>query len=241
MRLRFLRAGLLLVPVLCGSTALADDFPPSSVPVGWLDDDPRDDYDRGPEAADRARERRLRARERARADASEDAWYDSLGGHVGVDALALRFADDGGDTAFRGEVDADAEPVGLRLRVGIGIEEFLDVEFHGVLARDGGGDGDDRLDVGVLGAYLKLKLPIGDYIRLTGLGGVAGAGFETSDTGDDRVISDEERTSLSYGAGLEVALGRRTDLVADWTRYLVEDGDERALDAFGVGIRIGYR
>ena len=240
MRVPDLRTALPLVPLtllltLGPAVAQADGFPRLSAADGWLDDGYH-----GPEAAEERRLDRMRARERDRRASVEDDWYDSLGGHLGVDALALRFADDDGDTAFRnGAGDADAEPVGLRVRVGVGLEDFLDVELHGALARDGGGDDQDQLDVGLLGAYLKLKLPIGDYIRLAALGGVAGVGFERTDPGGR--VTDDERTSLSYGAGLEVALGRRTDLVANWTRYLTEDGDERALDAFGAGIRIDIR
>ena len=240
MRIRDLRAALPLLPLtllltICSPAAHADDFLRLPAADGWLDDGYH-----GPGAAEERRLDRMRARERDRRALAEDDWYDSLGGHLGVDALALRFADDDGDTAFRRDRagDADAEPVGLRVRVGVGLEDFLDVELHGALARDGGGD-DVQLDVGLLGAYLKLKLPIGDYIRLAALGGVAGVGFERTDP--DGRVTDDERTSLSYGAGLEVALGRRTDLVANWTRYLTEDGDERALDAFGAGIRIAIR
>ena len=246
MRFRDLRTALLLVPLLCWSAARADDSR-LAASDGWLDDgwperrvDPFDGADPyGPDAADGRRLDRARARERLRREGAGDAWYDALGGHVGVDAIAARFADEDGDTAFRGDGGDGGEPVGLRLRLGVAVEDFLDVELQGALARDGGGGDEPRLDLAVLGAYLKLKLPIGDYIRLVGLGGVAGVGLELTDPGGR--VREDERTSLSYGAGLEVALGRRTDLVADWTRYLTEDGDERALDAFGAGIRIRYR
>ncbi len=210
---------------------------------GWLDPE-GDTYRAALGDPDERREYRFRERERLRREAADDAWYDGLGGHVGVDALSFGF-ESSDDSVRRPDVPGghfadgeEIEPVGVRLRIGGAIEDFLDAELHGALARDDGGR-DERLDLGLIGAYLKLKLPVGDYISLTALGGVTGVRFERSV--DDRVLAEDDRSSLSYGAGIELALGQRTDIVASWTRYLVEDGDDPALDALGAGIRIAFR
>lgn len=132
----------------------------------------------------------------------------------------------GGDAMFW-QLDRDNGPdrdsVGLRLRGGVQLNDYLALEGH---LGGGGSDGGAELDY-LVGGYAKGILPLADEVRLYGL-----AGFTEVDFDIDRA------SGFSYGAGAEVDLTQQLSLGADYVRYL--DKSRYNFDAASVGLRYRF-
>ena len=141
---------------------------------------------------------------------------------------------DGTSISLEGENEEDINPVGVRLRMGMRMNEWLDFEAH-----FGGGEDDsinsfDELRVVYLGLFLKGYLPIGQRSNLYVLAG--GTGVELTQTIGRREFS-VERNGFSYGVGLETRLSKYWDLSADYIRYTLDNESFSEMSAINLGLK----
>ena len=144
---------------------------------------------------------------------------------------------DGSSLSVSSTEEEDANPRGLRLRLGTRISEGFDLELH-----FGGGSDDttqayDELGIGYLGGYLKGYLPIGQRSALFAL--VGGAAVEFTQQLPSGSFSDE-RMGFSYGIGLETQVSRWLDLSADVVRYTLSEDDFSEVSAVNLGLKLYF-
>ena len=141
---------------------------------------------------------------------------------------------DGSSISLEGDNEEDINPVGVRLRMGTRLSEWLDFEAH-----LGGGEDNstrlfDELQVIYVGLYLKGHLPIGQRSNLYVLAG--GAGLDLTQTIGRREFT-ADRSGFSYGFGLETRLSKYWDLSADYIRYTLDDESFSEVSAISLGLK----
>ena len=163
--------------------------------------------------------------------------YGGFGGYggawVGVDGISFR-VDDESSVGFDDEI---IRPRGVRFRGGLNFNRFVGVELHGAFGRDNSVQSFDSLDTSVGASFVRGTLPLGRFVRVNGLLGVAGVrlrqrvdGFEFRD----------DRGSFAFGVSMDVRVGRATSLSGGWTRYASDRGGFDDVSAFALGIRVGF-
>ncbi|HEX5094158.1 MAG TPA: porin family protein [Burkholderiales bacterium] len=139
------------------------------------------------------------------------------GTYAGVSYASVHYTQDGFPSA---------DPSAAAFKLGRRLNPFLAIE-----ARAGFGVGDDTVtylgspvDVSIdhyFGLYAKGILPLGDAFSVYGVAGVVGGRVIADGFGYRATRSD---TGLSYGAGIDIALGRRWGLNFEWAE-LFKDSD----------------
>lgn len=148
--------------------------------------------------------------------------------YIGIDGSVLSFDDDLGD---------NENLAGARLRLGIQLNNWFDLE-----AQVGGGEDDSRrtfnpLSVTYFGVYLKGYLPIGQRISLFALAG--GGAVELTQTIGRREFSDDGG-GFSYGFGLETQLSEYWDLTADYMRYTLNNDNLSDISTVNLGLKFYF-
>lgn len=146
-------------------------------------------------------------------------------GYIGVDGTSL---------ALDNQLDKDLNPRGMRLRLGMRLDDVFDAEFHLGGGSDRHTEAFDDFSTSYMGGFLKAYLPVGRRSALFGLAGVSGV--EISQTINGSEFSDS-RSGFSYGFGLETELSKRLDLSADYVRYVGDEGEFSDISAFSFGVK----
>lgn len=147
------------------------------------------------------------------------------------------FALEGTSVSLHDNSDDEFNPTGMRFRLGTPIGENLDVEAHvGFGGADLVSEG-DTFATAFAGIYLKGYLPLGYNSAFYALGGYSGLSLMQSVGG--REFTDE-KYGFSYGAGLETKISERTDLTADYIRYVRDEGVFEDISAVSFGIKFYF-
>lgn len=146
-------------------------------------------------------------------------------GYIGLDGTSL---------ALDTELNEELNPRGVRLRLGMRLDDLFDVEVHLGGATDLHTTAFDQFSTGYAGAFLKAYLPVGQRSALFALAGASGVEITQRINGRD--FSDS-RTGFSYGIGLETQLSEALDLSADYVRYLGGDGEFSEISAVSLGVK----
>ncbi len=156
-----------------------------------------------------------------------------LPGWIGFDGLALSVGDrhDDFDNGNR------ATPRGFRVRAGSDLSRRLGVEVHAGYGRDTTNDTFDSVDTWVLGAFVRVGIPLGRAVQLNGLMGFGSAGV--TQRIDDTELSDES-SGLAFGVSMDVRLAPRTSLSGGWTRYASGEDAFAAVSGWSLGIKVGF-
>lgn len=127
---------------------------------------------------------------------------------------------------------------GAIVRVGYDLGRYLSVE-----GRLGAGDNSSwdaanvRMEAQrVSGIYARAILPV-DRVNLYVIGGYASVKAKAEEAGVGSV--DKSLDSTSYGVGIELSVGRRAAVVAEYMRYLSEkswEGEKFDVNALGFGL-----
>jgi outer membrane immunogenic protein len=152
------------------------------------------------------------------------------GTYAGVSFASIHYTQDGFPSA---------DPAAVAFKLGRRLDRFLAVE-----ARAGFGVGDDTVtylgspvDVSIdyyFGLYAKGILPLGEAFSVYGVLGVVGGRVIADGFGYRAARSD---TGFSYGAGVDLALGRSWGLNFEWAE-LFKDSDFKVQGtSFGVTYR----
>ena len=157
------------------------------------------------------------------------AWAQE-GTYAGVSYASIHYTQDGFPSA---------DPNAVAFKLGWRANRFAAVE-----ARAGFGVGDDTVtylgspvDVSIdhyFGVYGKGILPFSDWFSVYGLLGVVG-GRVTADGFGYRANSSD--TGVSYGAGLDLGLGRHWGLNFEWAQLFKDTGFKVQGTSFGVTYR----
>jgi len=157
------------------------------------------------------------------------AWAQE-GTYAGVSYASIHYTQDGFPSA---------DPNAVAFKLGWRANRFAAVE-----ARAGFGVGDDTVtylgnpvDVAIthyFGVYAKGILPLADWFSVYGVLGVIG-GRVTADGFGYRVDSSD--TSVSYGAGIDFALGRHWGMTFEWAELFKDTGFKVQGTSFGVTYR----
>ena len=144
---------------------------------------------------------------------------------------------DGTSITIDNTVDKEINPRGLRLRLGMQVSRFFDLE-----AQFGGGSDEttrsfDELSAVYAGIYLKGYLPLGRRSAIFALAGPSSV--ELTQTIGRGKFSDS-RTGFSFGFGLETELLRFLDLSADFIRYTLDDDEFSEVSAVNLGIKLYF-
>lgn len=141
---------------------------------------------------------------------------------------------DGASIAVENPLDNELNPHAMRLRLGMLINELLDMELH----LGGGTDTDtpafESFSATYTGAYLKAYLPFGQRSSLFGLAGVAGISYSQEVNG--RTYTDTQ-SGFSYGFGMETQLTDSLDLSADYMLYSNNGTEFSELSAISFGLK----
>jgi len=157
------------------------------------------------------------------------AWAQE-GTYAGVSYASVRYTQDGFPSA---DPDAVAFKLGWRAN-----------RFAAVEARAGFGVGDDTVTYlgtpvavsidSYFGIYGKGILPFSDWFSVYALLGVGGGRVTANGFGYQQTKS---KTGVSYGAGIDLGLGRHWGLSFEWTELLKDSGFKAQGTSFGVTYR----
>ncbi len=149
-------------------------------------------------------------------------------GYIGLDGSSIN---------VDSSVEDDINPRGLRLRLGLRLNELFDIEAHVGGGRDGTTTAFEKFSTTYYGVYLKGYLPVGRRSALFFLAG--GAGVEFTQNLDTGKFSDD-RNGLSYGIGLETQLSKYVDLSADFIQYTLSDDQFSDASAVNLGVKLYF-
>lgn len=141
---------------------------------------------------------------------------------------------EGTSVTIQDNLDDDLNPMGLRFRLGMPLADNLDIEAHFGFGGDNRASAYDEFDATYGGLFMKAYLPIGFNSALYALGGYSGVVLAQTVNGNE--FSDK-RYGFSYGAGLETKISARTDLTADYMRYVRDEGLFKDISAISFGIK----
>jgi len=137
-------------------------------------------------------------------------WVASANSYVGLDGASVN---------VENELNDELSPSGARLRLGMQLSEFIDLETHLGGGTDRHSGAFDSFSATYAGAYLKAYLPVGRRTSVFGLAGLSGVRYTQRIDGRSFNAS---QTGFSYGFGLETQISKRLDLSADFMRYTNE-------------------
>jgi len=141
---------------------------------------------------------------------------------------------DGSSVAVGNQANDELNPHGVRLRMGLQLNEYFDVETHLGVGTDNRAGSFDSFSTSLGGAYLKAFLPFGARSSIFGLAGIAG--ISHVQTIDGREFTDSQ-SGFSYGFGMETQITDRLDLSADFIRYNSDGAEYSDLSALSLGIK----
>ena len=141
---------------------------------------------------------------------------------------------DGASMSVESTQNDDLNPLGMRLRMGVRLNEFFDLEAH----LGGGSDTEsasyDSFSTSYAGAYLKGYLPFGHRSAVFGLVGLSGLTHSQDVNG--RTFTDSQ-SGFSYGIGMETQLSERLDLSADVMSYSADGAEFSDVTAVSFGLK----
>ena len=141
---------------------------------------------------------------------------------------------DGASIAVQSQQNDDLNPRGMRLRFGVRVNEFFDMEAH----LGGGTDSEttsfESFSTTYAGAYLKGYLPFGRRSSVFALAGLSGVTHSQDVSG--RSFTDSQ-SGFSYGFGMETQLSKQFDLSADFMSYTNDGADFSDVTAVSFGIK----
>lgn len=152
----------------------------------------------------------------------------------GSTATASYIGIDGTSLDIENSLDADLNPRGFRLRLGVPVASMFDLELHLGSGEDDETEAADRFTAVFFGAFVKAYLPLGSQSALFALAGFSGVELNQRIQGSEFT---DERSGFSYGFGLETEISRRLDLSADYVSYVRDEGQFSDISAVSLGIK----
>ncbi|MFK8076107.1 MAG: outer membrane beta-barrel protein [Granulosicoccus sp.] len=141
---------------------------------------------------------------------------------------------DGASMSINSTQNDDLNPLGLRLRMGVRLNDFFDIEAH----LGGGSDTEsvsyDSFSTSFASALLKGYLPFGQKSAVFGLVGLSSLTHSQDING--RTFTDSQ-SGFSYGIGMETQLSSRVDLSADLMRYSADGAEFSDVTAVSFGLK----
>lgn len=162
------------------------------------------------------------------------AWTTAQAAHFGASFVNT-------EAEFREAVDTfTTDDTSYKLYAGLTAFKFIDLEVsYRELGRHVGTAGTSRLavDLEVYDLSALVVLPVGQRLAVFARGGYANVS-QKGELDLDGVISsiDDDEWELTYGAGLELKLGKRFGLRAEWEEF---DAAE-ALNSLSAGLLIRF-
>lgn len=157
-----------------------------------------------------------------------------LSGHAPVAYATQYIGIDGSSISLDSDNEDGINPLGARVRLGVEVSEWFDLEAH----FGGGNDNSTRtfnsLSVAYAGLYLKGYLPIGKRSAVYALAGVAAV--EITQTIARSRFTDQ-RNGFSYGIGAETQVSEYWDLTLDYVRYTLNDENFSEVSAVNFGLK----
>ncbi len=144
---------------------------------------------------------------------------------------------EGTSVTVENNLDSELNPMGLRFRLGTPIAQNLDLEAHVGFGSDDRDSSYDEFSSAYMGLFLKGYVPIGFNSAFYAMGGFSAVNL--TQVVDGREFSDE-RTGLSYGAGMETKISERIDLTADYMRYVRDEGLFEDISAVSFGLKFYF-
>lgn len=131
----------------------------------------------------------------------------------------------------------DASPLAVRARLGSEVTKYVGVETQALM-----GVKDESVDVTggsmdialkwAAGVYGRVNLPLGDVAAIYGLAGYSFSSIDATAHIPGVQDSDTFDSDFSAGAGIEIKLGKKVFISADYMQYT------EGLTAFSAGFRI---
>ncbi len=144
---------------------------------------------------------------------------------------------EGTSVTVQDNLDSELNPMGLRFRVGMPLADNLDIEAHFGFGGDDRDSAYDEFNATYGGLFLKGYVPIGFNSAFYALGGYSGVALSQTVNGNEFT---DKRYGFSYGAGLETKISERTDLTADYMRYVRDEGLFKDISAISFGIKFYF-
>ena len=144
---------------------------------------------------------------------------------------------DGSSFSLENTSDDDLNPRGMRLRLGLRLNDVFDLEGHFGFGYDDDTSAFDEIGAVYTSAFLKAHAPLGARSTAYAMAGLTA--LELTETVGTREFSDDD-VSFSYGFGLETELTERLDLSADFVRYSQQIGGFDDLSAVSLGLKLYF-
>lgn len=141
---------------------------------------------------------------------------------------------DGASMAVESSQNDELNPIGMRLRLGVRLNELFDIEVHLGGGTDSETSSFDSFSTTYAGAYLKGYLPFGHKSAVFALAGLSGLTHSQEING--RSFTDSQ-SGFSYGLGMETQLSDRLDLTADFMSYNNDGAEFSDATAVSLGLK----
>lgn len=157
--------------------------------------------------------------------AVSSSMYAKADTYIGLDGAAM---------AVQSTDNEELHPIGMRVRMGVRLNELFDIEAHLGGGTDSENSAFDSFSTTYAGAYLKGYLPFGHRSAVFALAGLSGITHSQDING--RSFTDSQ-SGFSYGFGMETQLTDRLDLSADFMRYNNDGTEFSDFTAVSLGVK----